>query len=113
MTYSVWDLTRQDIVHLKQGSKSNLALHSLIIARSIEINFRTDHFERDLWTIKGGVTLLRSYILAANKHSWFKKFKPLIRYPIFFTEQLFTGYDTPIMWRTLKELNGLSLKGII
>ncbi len=39
MTYLIWDLTRQDIVHMKTGSKSNLALHSLIIACSMEIHF--------------------------------------------------------------------------
>jgi len=82
---------------MKLGSRDNLALHSLIIARSMEINFKTDLFEVDHWTIKGGVTPLRPYILATRKYNWFKKFKPLTRYPIFFTEQLFTDHDTPIM----------------
>ena len=47
------------MVHIKTGSKNNLALHSLIIARSMEINFRTDLFKVDQWSIKGGINPLR------------------------------------------------------
>ena len=46
------------MTHMKLGSRDNLALHSLIIARSMEINFKIDLFEADHWTIKGGVTPL-------------------------------------------------------
>ena len=96
---------------MKLGSKSNLALHGLIIARSMNINFRPDLFKVEQWTIKGGFTPIRPYILASGKYNWFKKFQSLTRFPIFFTEQLFTDQNKPIMWRTLKELNGLSNKG--
>ena len=99
------------MIHIKSGSKINLALHRLIIARSMEINFNTDYFEVEHWTIKGGVTLLRPYILATKNYNWFKKFKLFTCYSIFFIEQLFTDYAKPIMWRTFKELNGLSNKG--
>ena len=74
--------------YMKSGSKNNLALHSLIIARSIEIIFNTDHFEIEHWMIKGGVTPLRPYILATKNYNWFKKFKLFTRYPIFFIEQI-------------------------
>src|SRR6266542_1869646 len=111
MTYSIWKLIRQDMAHMKNGSKSNLALHSLIIARSIEINFSTDHFEEELWTIRGDVTPLRPFILSARKYIWFKKLQLLKRYLVFFTEQLFADHDFPFTWHFLKELNGLSNKG--
>ena len=54
MTYPIWHLTRQDMFHMKLGSKINLALYHLIIARSMNINFKTDLFEREQWTITGG-----------------------------------------------------------
>ena len=111
MTYPIWDLSRQDIFHMKTGSKNNLALHSLIIARSLEILFKTDQFEVNHWTIKGGVTPLRPFILATKNYKWFKKFKGFTHYPIFFIDQLYTDAATPLAWRTFKELNGLSNKG--
>src|SRR6266542_2209160 len=97
--------------HMKSSSMSNLALHSLLVARSIDIVFHVDHFDLDQWSIKGGGTPLRPYILATKNYMWFKKFQVLTRYPIFFTDQLFTDSAQPISWRTLKELNGLSTKG--
>src|SRR6266498_2902987 len=39
MIYPIWHLTRQDMFHMKSGSKLNLALYRLIIARSMKINF--------------------------------------------------------------------------
>ncbi len=111
MTYPIWQLTRQDMNHMKSGSKNNLALHSLIIARSMDIEFHVDHFDLDQWTIKGGGTPLRPYILATQHYTWFKKLRVLTRYPVFFTDQLFTDRTQPVTWRTLKELNGLSTKG--
>ena len=111
MTYPIWQLTRQDMNHMKSSSKDNLALHSLLIARSMDIVFHIDHYDLDQWTIKGGSTPLRPYILAKKNYMWFKKFKVLTRYPIFFADQLFTDSTQPITWRSLKELNGLSTKG--
>src|SRR6266542_2312438 len=111
MTYPIWQLTRQDMNHMKSGSKNNLALHSLLIARSMDIEFHVDHFDLDQWTIKGGGTPLRPYILATQHYTWFKKLRVLTRYPVFFTDQLFTDRTQPVTWQTLKELNGLSTKG--
>src|SRR6266542_3568977 len=42
MTQPIWQLSRQDMFHMKSGSKTNLSLHHLIIARSLELQFKTD-----------------------------------------------------------------------
>jgi len=65
---NVWSVTFGSHCYMKIGSKSNLALHSLIIAWSMKINFKVDKFEMDDWTIKGDVTPLRSYILTTRKY---------------------------------------------
>src|SRR6266496_5228603 len=111
MTYPILHLSRQDMLHMKSGSKDNLNLHRLIIARSMDVIFKTDLFEVEQWTITGGTIPIRPYILASKRFTWFKKFKPFTYYPLFFIEQLFTNSTQPLAWRTFKELNDLSNKG--
>ena len=111
LTTPIWDLERDDLPLFYNCSQHNLTLHVLIIARSLNISFVLDKFNRDDWCICGDSIPLKELLIDSRQLKCFKKFLILKKFPIFFIDQLYSNSSSFLLWNTLKRINELSYRG--
>src|SRR6266542_3363315 len=85
----ILELSASDAYLLRTKGKSNVSLHITLLAASMHIHLKLDHFDRQRWTVQRGVSILRYHLIATGLTKIFNKLRPLqSSYPLFFTRQL-------------------------
>src|SRR6266542_7055218 len=104
LTTPIWDIEHEDLPLFYASSQQNLMLHALIVARSLNISFALDRFNRDEWCIHGGSIPLRELLIDSGQLKRFKKFLIFKQFPIFFIDQLYSNSNSFLSWNTLKQI---------
>ena len=55
---SILEVSAQDAYIMRSKGKINVLLHILLLAASMHINLKSDHYDRQTWIIQGGSSTL-------------------------------------------------------
>ncbi len=108
----ILELSASDAYLLRAKGKSNVSLHITLLAASMHIHLKPDHFDRQRWTVQGGVSILRDHLIATGLTKIFNKLRQLqSSYPLFFTRQLLIDKGQCMSWAFYRYLTSGNAKG--
>src|SRR6266496_6169998 len=108
----ILELSTHDAYLLRAMGKINVSLHIILLAASMCIHLKPDHYDRQRWIIQGGAHSLRDHLFNTGLMKIFNKLRrPQSSYPLFFTRQMLIDNGQCMSWAFYRYLTSGNAKG--